>query len=217
VTSTDRSGPEPQEPRGSGQTSPGTAGEDYADRLNKLQNKWWKKLLPVQAPYRWNLRRVLRGRILDVGCGNGRNLGALGADAVGVDHNPHLVAAARAQGLRAVTSDEFFADPELSAPGSYDGLLAAHLVEHLTPQEALQVLRDYVPLVRSGGVVHLVTPQERGYASDPTHVAYTGFAELLSLSAELGLATVRQYSFPFPRAAGKLFIYNEFNHVARVR
>ncbi|MTD14104.1 methyltransferase domain-containing protein [Nakamurella sp. YIM 132087] len=193
---------------------PGTAGEDYAERLNKLQGKWWKKLLPVQAPYHWNMRRRLGGRTLDVGCGNGRNLAALGPGSVGVDHNPHLVQDCRALGLRAYTTEEFFADPVLSAPRNYDSLLAAHLIEHLEVEQAREVLGSYLPLVRPGGRILFVTPQERGYASDPTHLVFTDFTALAAISDDLGLRTVKQYSFPFPRRLGKAFIYNEFNHVA---
>ncbi len=191
-----------------------TAAPGYADRLNRLQGKWWKKILPVQAPYRWRLRRHRLGRTVDVGCGNGRNLGTLPPGSVGVAHNPHLVAAACALGLTAYTTEEFFTRPDLSAPGSYDALLAAHLIEHLTPAEARTVMAQYVPLLRPGGQVLFITPQERGYASDPTHVHFTGFAELLRLCDDLGLRPVRRYSFPFPRWAGKPFIYNEFHLLA---
>lgn len=193
-----------------------TAEASYAKRLNKLQSKKWKKWLNVQAPYRANLRRHRLGRTLDVGCGNGRNLGALPAGSVGVDHNPHLVASARKLGLEAYTTDELFASPVLSAPGSFDAILAAHLIEHLTFDEARAVLATYLPLVRGGGKVLFITPQERGYASDATHVAFTDSAALRHLSDDLGLLTVRQYSFPLPRSFGKVFIYNEFNHAAEV-
>lgn len=193
-----------------------TADADYAERLNRLQNKRWKKILNVQAPYRANLRRMNLGRTLDVGCGNGRNLSYLPEGSVGVDHNPHLVAAARERGCIAYTTEEFFADPALSAAGSFDALLAAHLIEHLTPEEAREVIRGYLPLVRPYGKVVFITPQERGYASDPTHVAFTDQRSLTELDRDLGLTPLKQYSFPFPRAAGKLFIYNEFNHIARV-
>lgn len=193
-----------------------TAAEDYAERLNRLQNKRWKKVLDVQRPYRWNIARMRLGRVLDVGCGNGRNLEHLPAGSVGVDHNPHLVAAARARGCTAVTTEEFFADPSLSAPGSFDAILAAHLIEHLTAEQAREVMRPYLPLVRPGGRVVFITPQERGYASDPTHVVFTDQAALTALDRDLGLVPLQQYSFPFPRWAGKLFIYNEFNHIAQV-
>ncbi len=193
-----------------------TAGQGYADRLNALQGKKWKKWLNVQAPYRANLRRYQLGRTIDVGCGNGRNLGILPPGSVGVDHNAELVTSARRLGLAAYTVDEFFADAELSAADSFDAILASHLIEHLLLEEARSVIGSYLPLLRPGGRVVFITPQERGYASDPTHVVFADFDELRRLSNDLGLTTTRQYSFPFPRSLGKLFIYNEFNHAARL-
>ncbi len=208
----------PDRPSDASGPTPGaaTADADYAERLNRLQNKRWKKWLGVQAPYRANIRRMRLGRTLDVGCGNGRNLSYLPEGSVGVDHNAHLVAAARDRGCEAYTVTEFFADPDLCAPGAFDSILAAHLVEHLTSAEARGVLRPYLPSVRPAGRVVFITPQERGFASDPTHVEFTDHDALDELSRELGLVPVRRYSFPFPRSAGKLFVYNEFNLIARV-
>lgn len=195
---------------------PPTADKDYADRLNRLQGKRWKKILNVQLPWKLHIRFLKMGRTLDVGCGNGRNLGYLPVGSVGVDHNPFSVTTARQHGGEAYTDGEFFADPALTAPGGFDSILAAHLVEHLTTTEAREVLGSYLPMVRPGGKVVFFTPQERGYASDPTHVAFTGFDELSALCTDLGLRVQRRYSFPFPRWTGKLFIYNEFIVVATV-
>ena len=191
-------------------------GQAYADRLDALQSKWWKRALNVQAPYRANIRRLHLGRTLDVGCGNGRNLATLPEGSVGVDHNPYSVASARQRGLRAFTVDEFFATPEVSRPASYDSILAAHLIEHLTRSEARAVIGSYLPLVKPGGRVVFITPQERGHASDPTHLDFTDQDALRELSGDLGLVTEKEYSFPLPRMFGKSFKYNEFNHVARV-
>jgi len=193
---------------------PSTAGIEYAERLQRLSTRGWKRVLDVQAPYRWNLRRRLDGRILDVGCGLGRNLAHLSAESVGVDHNPHSIAMCREQGLRALTVDEFFADPVASAPGSYDGLLAAHLIEHLPADDATEILASYLPAIKPGGTIMFITPQERGYASDATHVAFTDFDALRRIADDLGLRETQRYSFPFPRAVGRVFTHNEFNFLA---
>lgn len=195
------------------QSVPPTADKDYADRLNRLQGKRWKKILNVQLPWKLHLRFLRMGRTIDVGCGNGRNLSYLPEGSVGVDHNPFSVATARSHG-EAYTDDEFFADPALTATAGFDSLLAAHLIEHLTGEEARTVVGSYLSVLKPGGKVVFFTPQERGYASDPTHVAFTGFTELTALCADLGLQVNRSYSFPFPRWTGKLFIYNEFVVVA---
>ncbi|MEV6812490.1 class I SAM-dependent methyltransferase [Micromonospora sp. NPDC051296] len=193
----------------------GTEGEDYTRRLQQLSGARWKRVLDVQAPYRWNLRRLRLGRTLDVGSGLGRNLINLGEGAVGVDHNPTSVAHTRALGLEAYTTEEFFRSEHARAD-AFDSLLAAHLLEHMPVEQAREVVASYLPFVRSGGRAVFITPQERGYRSDASHVRFVGFAEAAEDCRELGLTVSRQYSFPFPRAAGRLFTYNEFVTVARL-
>jgi 2-polyprenyl-3-methyl-5-hydroxy-6-metoxy-1,4-benzoquinol methylase len=196
--------------------SPGTKDGAYTERLAQYQGARWKQVLDVQAPYRWKLRRMVGDRaVLDVGCGIGRNLANLGPGSVGVDHNAHSVAHCRSLGLTAYTPEEFHASPH-AAPGSFDGLLAAHLVEHLDEAVALDVLRSYLPCLRPGAVVVVITPQERGYASDATHVRFCGFTEVADLCAELGVTVREQSSFPLPRVTGKAFLYNEFVTVGSV-
>ena len=200
--------PSPQPP-------PATAGRDYTQRLLRLEQASWKRLLDVQAPYRWNVRRLCPGRVLDVGCGVGRNLAHLGDRAVGVDHNAHSVEVARQRGGTAYTPDELGPAGQ-AEPASYDCLLAAHLLEHLPEAEATGLLRSYLPLVRPGGRVVLITPQELGWRSDATHVRWVGPAELRRTAEQLGLRLDAQRSFPFPRPAGRVFRYNEFVQVATV-
>ena len=94
-----------------------TAASDYAERLSRLEGARWRRLLNVQAPYRWNIRRLGLGRALDVGCGLGRNLAHLANDSVGVDHNADSIAIARSRGLTAFTSAEF-PDSGYAVPGA---------------------------------------------------------------------------------------------------
>ena len=70
--------------------------------------------------------------------------------------------------------------------------------------------------MRPGGRVFLVCPQERGYASDPTHVRFTTGDDLVDLARSCGLVPETPFSFPFPRRAGTLFVYNEFCLLAHV-
>lgn len=173
----------------------------YAARLAGLQGARWKRLLDVQRPYRWNLRRLNPGRTLDVGCGVGRNLAHLGPGSVGVDPNPSCVAAARAAGFAA------FAPADLPE-GRFDSLLFSHVLEHVDDPAALVV--EYLPLLNRGGRVIAMTPQEAGHRSDSTHVALLDFDRLGEVMAACGLKVARAYSFPFPRWMGPIFTYNEF-------
>lgn len=185
----------------------------YAERLKRLQARPWKRLLRVQAPYQWNLRRQHLGRTIDVGCGVGRNLATLGPGSLGVDHNAAAVAEARAQGFDAMTVDEFLAAPPERA--SFDGLLFAHIIEHMTATQAEALIQEYLPYLRSGGKVFMICPQERGYASDPTHVQFADGEDLVRIARRVGLRAETPRSFPLPRSAGRYFIYNETTLLAR--
>ena len=183
---------------------------EYSARLEALQKApRWKRVLRVQEPYRRRLLALKPGRVLDVGCGVGRSLTWLeGSGSVGVDHNATAVQVCRDAGVEAYTSAEF--DPS-AAPwvGAFDSLLLAHVVEHMTAPEAESLLRHYLPALRPGGKVIVICPQERGQASDPTHVQFFDAADLSRLLTGVGLTVQRTFSFPFPRRFGSLFIYNE--------
>jgi SAM-dependent methyltransferase len=186
-----------------------TPDAEYAERLAGLERKRWRRIFDVQAPYRWNIRRLRPGFVLDVGCGLGRNLGHLDGHGVGVDHNPAAVAIARQRSLEAMTPDEF-ADSPFARPGRFDSLLLAHVVEHLPLPEARDLLARYLPFVRPGGKVIVICPQRAGFRSDPTHVTYFDIDSLRALSATVGLRVESVRSFPFPRVVGRVFPYNEF-------
>jgi 2-polyprenyl-3-methyl-5-hydroxy-6-metoxy-1,4-benzoquinol methylase len=183
--------------------------DDYADRLLRLQTPAWKRILDVQAPYRWNLRRLKPGRMLDVGCGVGRNLAHV-PGAVGVDPNNACVTAARRRGLEAYTPEEL-----REPPASFDSILIAHVLEHLTPDEADGLARDYLGYLRPGGQLILITPQERTFAMDATHIWFVDFEVLDGLVKRWGLTPERAYSFPLPRWAGKVAPHVEFVVTAR--
>jgi 2-polyprenyl-3-methyl-5-hydroxy-6-metoxy-1,4-benzoquinol methylase len=183
--------------------------DEYAERLVRLQTPLWKRVIDVQAPYRWNLRRLQPGRMLDVGCGIGRNLAHV-PGSVGVDPNEACVAAARHRGLAAFTPDELH-----EPPASFDSLLIAHVLEHLTPEQADDLVTSYLSYLKPGGRVILITPQERTFAMDATHIWFIDFAVLEGLIAKWGLTPERAYSFPFPRWTGKVIPHNEFVAVAR--
>jgi O-antigen/teichoic acid export membrane protein len=181
-----------------------TSTAEYSKRF-RSQTVWWKVLLDVQAPYRWNLRRLMPGYTLDVGCGIGRNL--VNLKGIGIDHNVSNIAKARELGLEAYTPGDF-------KGGSFDSLLFAHVLEHCADPAA--VIRQYLPYLKSGGQLILITPQERGFygVNDNSHVSFLDLDALSTIAISLGFKIKRAYSFPFPRFMGKLFTYNEFVLVA---
>ena len=180
----------------------------YTERLRRRSDVWWKRLLHTQAPYRWNLRRLEPGYVLDVGCGVGRNLEHVDGHGVGVDTNPTSVARARAAGLTAYTPDEFGASPH-ALPRSFDTMLLAHVLEHMHRREAVELIAAYLPFVQIGGRVLVIVPQEAGFASDATHVEFLDADDVAGILSDLDITVTGSSSFPFPRQVGRWFRYNE--------
>jgi SAM-dependent methyltransferase len=183
--------------------------EKYAERLKSIQGKAWKKY--VFNPYKWHVKRIIPAPTLEIGCGIGRVLSFAPDRLEGVDHNKHSIQECRELGLKAFDTEEFF---EANADRRYKALLFSHILEHMTPDQAKEILNMYLPYLDVGGQVIMICPQEVGYQSDETHVHFMDFESLTKLCQECGLVLKREYSFPFPRAVGKLFIYNEFVVIA---
>ena len=181
----------------------------YTQRLQRYGGAWWKRVLDVQASYRRHLRSLRPGFTLDVGCGLGRNLGHLAGQGIWVDHNRASVEVCRQRGLVAFTPAEFERS-EFHTPGRFDFLLLSHGVEHLKEADAVSIVRGYALLVKRGGKLILITPQEAGFRSDPTHVEFMDLPVRERIARQAGFEPARAYSFPFPRPVGHLFTYNEF-------
>ncbi len=194
--------------------NPDTQGPDYTERLIRKQERWWKRALHVQAPYRWNLRRLKPGYTLEIGCGIGRNLAHLDGHAVGIDHNRQSVTVARNRGFTAMPPEEFL-HSSYDESSRYDSLLAAHVAEHMTLSDAIELISLYLHNLRPGGTLILIAPQEAGFRSDATHVEFMDFEKLRRIHSALDLTLEKEYSFPFPRFIGHGFVYNEFISVGR--
>ncbi|HEY0520310.1 MAG TPA: class I SAM-dependent methyltransferase [Ilumatobacteraceae bacterium] len=188
---------------------------EYARRLQRLSNRRWKKLIP--NPYGWKVRRIATGRVVDVGCGIGRCLDFVRPRGVGVDPNAAAIAVCREKGHTAYRPEEFGVVYGSREPDRrFDSLLCAHVLEHLDEATGVDLIRSYLPHLRPDGRVVLITPQERGQASDATHVRFMDDDALMELADRCGLVVETMSSFPLPRRWGKWFVYNETITTARV-
>jgi SAM-dependent methyltransferase len=133
---------------------------------------------------------------------------------VGVDHNADAVGVARSRGLTAFTTDEW-PDSGTAIHASFDSILLAHVLEHVSQQDSDDIIAAYLPYLRPNGKLVLICPQEKGFPTDPTHIRWVNDAELRATGDRNGFSAIRNYSFPFPRFMGKLFTYNEFVYVGQ--
>jgi SAM-dependent methyltransferase len=119
-----------------------------------------------------------RQRVLDLGCGRGEALELLrerGIEARGVDSNEQMVAICAEKGLQ-VERGDLFAVLAKVAPGSLDGIVSFHVIEHLPPVELDRLTRLAWRALEPGGVLIFETPNPlsivvaaRNFWLDPTH------------------------------------------------
>lgn len=112
-------------------------------------------------------------RILDAGCGAGRvgsHLAAVGHDVVGVDLDPELIDAARADhpGSRWLVGD--LAELDLRGAGIPDGfdaiVCAGNVMTFVAPATRVEILRRFGTHVRAGGRIVVGFGADRGYEFD---------------------------------------------------
>ncbi len=124
-----------------------------------------------------------RSRILDAGCGTGRvgaELAARGHTVVGVDADPVLVEAARADhpGPRWLVADLTTLDlAEAGEPEPFDAaVLAGNVMTFVAAGTEVAVLRQVAAHVRPDGVIAIGFGTDRGYplADFDAHVAAAG-------------------------------------------
>ena len=140
-----------------------------------------------------HIRAAPPWRILDLGCGPGRDLAsfrALGHSAVGVDGSPPFVAMAREHSGCEVWEQDFLA---LKLPGShFDGIFANASLFHVPTQQLPRVLRELHAALKPGGVLFSSNPRgnneegwNRGrygaYHDLPTWRSYLEAAGLIEL------------------------------------
>lgn len=125
-----------------------------------------------EAGYRAVLERIGKGRILDVGCGQGFESARFldpGRHVVGVDYSADATSTAvaryGAQGLRVAQMDAL-ALGLLDA--SFDGACSSHLIEHFTDPEPH--VAELARVIKDDGVLCLVTPNGPTDFENPFHL-----------------------------------------------
>lgn len=168
----------------------------------------------IKGFYLRNILRYVRGASIDFGCGAGQLLERLPAGSIGLEVNPTLLAALKANGLNVAPYDpaiDRFSLIDLPE-GRYSTFIMAHVLEHFAA--APGVLRTLLRSCGRLGVQRfiLVVPGWKGYLSDPTHKTFVNRATLENegLTACEGFSLRLARYFPIDiEALGEYFVFHE--------
>jgi SAM-dependent methyltransferase len=138
-------------------------------------------------------------RVVDLGCGRGElieMLKAEGVDAYGVEIDPDFVSLLEEKGIEVVAKDAVAHLSELE-PGSVDGVVASHLVEHLPPAGVTALAALAGEKLADGGVLIVETPNPESLVAgsinfhrDLTHVRPIHPDTLAFLAESAGFSNV---------------------------
>jgi SAM-dependent methyltransferase len=106
-------------------------------------------------------------KVLDLGCGLGGFVGLLceaGKDASGVDSDSRVVQEGRKRGIPIIEGD-ILDYLRRTREGSLDAIFSAHLVEHLSYQQVLELIQLAHRALRPQGRLLLATPNPRALVS----------------------------------------------------
>lgn len=108
------------------------------------------------------LKRIFRrfdrkSHILDLGCGQGRNLQLLKdlgfQNITGADINPEMVDAVTGQGFKALLADEL-----TQLADQWDVILMSHLIEHFEYRELQKFIEEQLKTLKQNGCLVISTP-----------------------------------------------------------
>ncbi len=151
------------------------------------------------------LERAHRGRLRDVGCGNGSfllEMRRLGWEIQGVEIDPEAVGEARAHDVPVVAADLERAN---FGDASFDAVVINHVIEHVL--EPIALLAECRRVLRAGGRLVILTPNADSlghrrhrrfwWALDPPRHLFLFSASTLAVCAErVGLEIVTTRSSP---------------------
>jgi len=140
-------------------------------------------------------------RVVDLGCGDGFFVAALrdrGVDATGVDLSQAAVDRCHQKGLSTVVCQDVITFLRETG-ASFDGAFAAHLIEHLPPDGALELLRLCREHLNPGGHLVMITPNPTDLSVisevfwlDLTHVRPYPLPLLTEMMTDTGLTVVEK-------------------------
>jgi len=119
-----------------------------------------------------NLARLPKGKLVDVGCGNGEMLQfaiQMGWDGFGLELDPQAILASRKNGLTVLEGGFEKLD---SYPSLFDCIICSHVLEHV--HDPLAALEKMKCALKPGGVLLLSCPNARSRANQYFGVHWRG-------------------------------------------
>jgi len=169
----------------------------------------------IVAEYFWKIFREYGCKdVVDVGCGLGSFIEKAGQEvnAMGIDSNGKVVEHCCKAGMNAIRGDAM--NLPFDGPGKVDGIMCAHVLEHLLEPE--KAFREFSRVLKKEGVLVVrVPPFDSSFYDDWTHVRPFTKKTLSRLASATGFKTVKvfYYHYDLPFCSWKTPFFRFLNRV----
>jgi len=174
-----------------------------------------KAHMEIMAEYFWKIFRGYGCKdVVDVGCGLGSFIEKAGQEvnAIGIDSNKKVVEHCCKAGINAIWGDAM--NLPFDDPGKVDGIMCAHVLEHLPDPE--KAFREFSRVLKKEGVLVVrVPPFDSFFYDDWTHVRPFTRKTLRRLASATGFKVVRvfYYHYDLPFCSWKTPFFRLLNRI----
>jgi SAM-dependent methyltransferase len=137
------------------------------------------------------LKKYLKGKLLDVGCGIGDMLDYM-PNSVGVDVNQYNVDFCKKRGLEAYLT---LHDILNFCNDEFDSALLDNVLEHI--ESPTELLIEIKRVLKNGGVLVIGVPGIKGFSSDSDHKVFYQENDLIDLARKSGFEVNNFFYMPF--------------------
>lgn len=189
----------------------------YSEKISGLLSDTWVGDYEKQLLDRFlQLIEALNPKILDVGCGNGKDtayLMAKGATVVGIDYSSKMLQEAK----RHVQNGVFYLMDmrNLEFPNNtFDGVWANGCIYHVPKVKLSQVLKEVIRVLKplgifsfnaKGGTGEGLEDNPKSFAGGPRFYAYYTISEMKEHLQEAGLEVIEAKNYPKKIFSEKIF------------
>lgn len=168
-----------------------TQDESFKNYHNYLLQRSWKSLVYRKIFLYPRIKRHLKGRLLDVGCGIGDFLSCW-KESIGLDVNPYNVEYCNNNGLKAVLLQSEHYPFEAQ---TFDSIVLDNVLEHIAQPDSM--MNEISRILSLSGTFIIGVPGIRGYAADDDHKIYYDEISLNSLLQKHGFSNICYFHTPF--------------------
>lgn len=156
-----------------------------------IQSITWRGRLYKKFFLYPSLRRLVRGRMMDIGCGDGEFISKIN-QSIGVDINPFCIQYIKTMGMEGYHYDSY---PLNFEEESFDTLFCVNVIEHI--EDPSDLINEMHRLLKKSGTLIIGVPTYKGFHSQVDHKVFYDEQNLEETFNNFGFKKSRFFYMPF--------------------